>query len=104
MLRRRTHKSLNVGIFTRNPRYKNGTNSSTSFVFPTLPYRALQSDRCLVITAFCNLFAPSHGDDLINHGDDLINNDDAAFNLPHSNSIGCSNTSSDSREVTSVRS
>ena len=61
MLKRLTHKSLNVGIFTSNPRYKNGTNSSASFVFPSLPYRALQSDRCLVITAFCNLFAPFHG-------------------------------------------
>src|SRR5262249_22374263 len=59
MLRGLTPKSLNVESL--RPRYKNGTSSSASFVFPSLPYRVLQSDRCLVITTFWNLFAPFHG-------------------------------------------
>jgi hypothetical protein len=42
-------------------RYKNGTSSVAFFAFPPLPYRALRCDRCLVITTFCNLFAPFHG-------------------------------------------
>jgi len=43
--------------------YKNGTSSPAFFAFLWLPYRALQCDRCLVITTFCNLFAPFHGAD-----------------------------------------
>ena len=41
--------------------YKKGTSSKTFFVLLLLPYRALQCDRCLVITTFWNLFVPFHG-------------------------------------------
>ena len=34
----------------QNSRYKNGTTKACSIVFSVVPYRALQSDRCLVIT------------------------------------------------------
>src|SRR5215469_817741 len=47
--------------FHHTARYKNGTNSQAFFAFPSLPYRALQRDRCLVITIFSSLFAPFHG-------------------------------------------
>ena len=42
-------------------RYKNGTSSQAFFAFPSLPYRALQCDRCLVITMFSSLLTPFHG-------------------------------------------
>jgi hypothetical protein len=42
-------------------RYKNGTSSQGFSTFQSLPYTALQSDRCLVITTFCYLLAPFHG-------------------------------------------
>ena len=42
-------------------RYKNGTSSQAFCAFPSLPYRALQCDRCLVITMFSSLFTPFHG-------------------------------------------
>jgi hypothetical protein len=41
-------------------RHKNGTSSQGFSTFQSLPYTALQSDRCLVVTTFCNLFAPFH--------------------------------------------
>jgi len=44
--------------FHHTARYKNGTSSQAFFAFPSLPYRALQCDRCLVITMFSSLFAP----------------------------------------------
>jgi hypothetical protein len=47
--------------FHPRPRYKNGTSSQAFFVLPSLPCRALQSDRCVVITALSSLFAPFHG-------------------------------------------
>ena len=34
----------------QNSRYKDGTNNTCSLVFSLISYRALQSDRCLVIT------------------------------------------------------
>ena len=34
----------------QNSRYKNGTTKACSSVFSAVPYRALQCDRCLVIT------------------------------------------------------
>jgi hypothetical protein len=34
----------------QNSRYKDGTTKSCSIVFSVVPYKALQSDRCLVIT------------------------------------------------------
>jgi len=40
--------------------YKNGTSSQAFFAFPSLPYRALPCDRCLVITMFSSLFTPFH--------------------------------------------
>jgi len=44
--------------FHHTARYKNGTSSQAFFAFPSLPYRALQCDRSLVITMFSSLFAP----------------------------------------------
>jgi hypothetical protein len=34
----------------QNSRYNDGTTKNRSIVFSVVPYRALQSDRCLVIT------------------------------------------------------
>jgi hypothetical protein len=34
----------------QNSRYKDGTTKARAFGFLAVPYRALQSDRCLVIT------------------------------------------------------
>jgi hypothetical protein len=48
-------------ISPHGPRYKNGTSSQAFFAFPSLPRRALQCDRCLVITTFSSLFAPFDG-------------------------------------------
>ena len=38
------------GLWFKNSRYKDGTTKACSIVFSVVPYRALQSDRCLVIT------------------------------------------------------
>jgi hypothetical protein len=35
---------------TRGTRYKDGTTKTCSIAFSSVPYRALQSDRCLVVT------------------------------------------------------
>jgi len=43
--------------FHHTARYKNGTSSQAFFAFPSLPYRALQCDRCLVITMFSSLLS-----------------------------------------------
>src|SRR6267378_1609829 len=47
---------LNPVVFSeplvQNSRYKDGTTKNRSIVFSVVPYRALQSDRCLVITTF----------------------------------------------------
>src|SRR5205814_3340710 len=51
------------GSLRQNSRYKDGTTKACAIVFLVVPYMALQCDRCLVITTFCNLFAPFHGDD-----------------------------------------
>jgi hypothetical protein len=45
----------------KKSRYKDGTTKACAFRFLAVPYRALQCDRCLVITTFWNLFAPFHG-------------------------------------------
>jgi hypothetical protein len=37
-------------VSAQNARYNNGTTKTGSFVFSVAPYRALQCDRCLVIT------------------------------------------------------
>jgi len=37
-------------VLAQNPRYKNGTTKACSIELLVVPYRALQSDRCLVIT------------------------------------------------------
>src|SRR6267378_8673235 len=47
---------LNPVVFSeplvQNSRYKDGTTKNRSIVFSVVPYRALQSDRCLVVTTF----------------------------------------------------
>src|SRR6267378_2701171 len=47
---------LNPVVFSeplvQNSRYKDGTTKNRSIVFSVVPYRALQSDRCLVVTSF----------------------------------------------------
>jgi hypothetical protein len=48
-------------IWVENLRYKDGTTKSHLLAFSPVPYKELQSDRCLAITTFCNLFAPFHG-------------------------------------------
>src|ERR1041385_906401 len=45
----------------QNPRDKNGTTKAFSFVFSPVPSKALQSDRCLVITTSSTRVAPFHG-------------------------------------------
>ena len=45
----------------KNSRYKDGTRWICSLAFSPVPYRALQSDRCLVITTRSSLSAPFHG-------------------------------------------
>src|SRR6202040_1722786 len=45
----------------QNSRHKDGTTKNRSIVFSIVPYRALQSDRCLVITTGSSLSAPFHG-------------------------------------------
>jgi len=45
----------------QNSRYKDGTTNGCAFAFLAVPYRALQSDRCLVITTWSSLTAPFHG-------------------------------------------
>src|SRR5438046_10610574 len=54
---------MQIWELTPFARYKNGTSSQATSTFRSLPYRALRCDRCLVITTFCNLFAPFHGAD-----------------------------------------
>ena len=39
-----------VRFLCQNSRYKDGTTKACAFGFLAVPYRALQSDRCLVIT------------------------------------------------------
>jgi hypothetical protein len=55
---------LNPQVFRSlvlNSRYKDGTTKTCSLVFSLVLYRALQSDRCLVITTCSSLSAPFHG-------------------------------------------
>src|SRR5260370_34755610 len=47
----------------KNSRYKDGTTKTGSLVFSHVPYRALRSDRCLVITTCSSRLAPFHGAD-----------------------------------------
>jgi hypothetical protein len=59
---RKTYRVQNNGDeISPHGRYKNGTSPQAFFAFPSLPYRALQCDHCLVITTFWSLFAPFHG-------------------------------------------
>jgi hypothetical protein len=44
------HKRISTDKSCKNSRYKNGTSKTCSLMFSSVPYRALQSDRCLVIT------------------------------------------------------
>jgi hypothetical protein len=48
------HRSMLIPTFSDplvlNSRYKDGTTKACSIVFSVVPYRALQCDRCLVIT------------------------------------------------------
>ena len=37
-------------LWFKNSRYKDGTTKACAFEFLAVPYRALQCDRCLVIT------------------------------------------------------
>jgi hypothetical protein len=41
-------------LLVQNSRYKDGTTKNRSIVFSVVPYRALQSDRCLVIAEVRN--------------------------------------------------
>jgi len=43
-------KSTFSRVLVQDSRYKNGTTKSCFLAFFLVPYRALQSDRCLVIT------------------------------------------------------
>lgn len=43
-------QTSNSGSLRQNSRYKNGTTKRCALAFLAVPYRALQSDRCLVIT------------------------------------------------------
>jgi hypothetical protein len=45
----------------QDSRYKDGTTKAGSLAFSSVPYRALQCDRCLVITTKSNRSAPFHG-------------------------------------------
>jgi hypothetical protein len=45
----------------QDSRYKDGTTKAGSLAFSSVPYRALQCDRCLVITTRSNRSAPFHG-------------------------------------------
>src|SRR5258708_38781674 len=45
-------------FLAQNWRYKDGTTRDCSFMFSVVPYRALQCDRCLVITTGSNRSAP----------------------------------------------
>src|ERR1700730_13845717 len=45
----------------QNSRYKDGTTKTCSIALSVVPYRALQCDRCLVITTRSNRSAPFHG-------------------------------------------
>jgi sulfatase-modifying factor enzyme 1 len=45
----------------QDSRYKDGTTNGRALRFLAAPYRALQSDRCLVITTRSNRSAPFHG-------------------------------------------
>src|SRR6266853_6887815 len=64
---------LNPVVFSeplvQNSRYKDGTTKNRSIVFSVVPYRALQSDRCLVITftAVTRVQIPSGTPKLINN-------------------------------------
>ena len=49
-LRSQRRRSPCSRVLEQNSRYKNGTTKAYSIVFSVVPYRALQSDRCLVIT------------------------------------------------------
>jgi hypothetical protein len=59
------HSMLNLPGFSdplvQNSRYKDGTTKAGSLAFSSVPYRALQCDRCLVITTRSNRSAPFHG-------------------------------------------
>jgi len=50
-----------VRFLCQNSRYKDGTTKACAFGFLAVPYRALQSDRCLVITTWSSLTSPFHG-------------------------------------------
>jgi hypothetical protein len=44
------HKRISTDKSCKSSRYKNGTTKRCSLLLSFVPYRALQSDRCLVIT------------------------------------------------------
>ena len=48
-------------FLAQNWRYNDGTTGDCSFMLSVVPYRALQCDRCLVITTGSNRSAPFHG-------------------------------------------
>jgi hypothetical protein len=52
---------LPVRHFVQNSRYKDGTSWICFFTFLAVPNKALQSDRCLVITTQYSQSAPFHG-------------------------------------------
>ena len=49
-VRSQERQTSNSGFLRQNSRYKNGTTKRCALAFLAAPYRALQSDRCLVIT------------------------------------------------------
>ena len=59
------HSMLNLPGFSdplvQNSRYKDGTTKAGSLAFSSVPYRALQCDRCLVLTTRSSRSAPFHG-------------------------------------------
>src|SRR5271169_947204 len=54
-------RPLSPEFLAQNSRYKNGTTKACSIALSVVPYRALQSDRCLVITTRYSQSAPFHG-------------------------------------------
>ncbi len=50
LLSRSTVPPVFVVLGTKPPRYKDGTSKVCALAFLAAPYRALQCDRCLVIT------------------------------------------------------
>jgi hypothetical protein len=48
--RSQERQTSNSGALRQNSRYKNGTTKRCALPFLVVPYRALRSDRCFVIT------------------------------------------------------